>query len=148
MKQVIDNAILTREGRMITPQLVRGEYPMFVAGIYRYLHVILETQPEVPAVFIVPEEGTYSSWTTFGLLKKAPHPNAARVFLNECLTIEGQKAMADEGYIPVRDGVPLKYPQFQDPTKIKHLKPYPPPPELLMKEPATMRAVAKKLMSQ
>lgn len=148
-KVIVDNKpIITREGRMITPRLVRGEYPMFVAGIYRYLHVILEAQPQVPAVFIVPEEGTYSSWTTFGLLKNAPHPNAARVFLNECLTIEGQKAMADEGYIPVRAGVPLKYPQFQDPTKIKHLKPYPPPAELLMKEPAAMRKLAKKIMGK
>ena len=44
--------------------------------------------------------------------KKAPHPNAARLFIDYVLSREGQKRLRDEGRIPARSDVPTKPPEL------------------------------------
>jgi iron(III) transport system substrate-binding protein len=43
-----------------------------------------------------------------GLLKDAPHPNAARLFIEYVLSDEGQKVLADHDYIPASPDVPAR----------------------------------------
>ena len=60
-----------------------------------------------------------------GVIRGAPHPNAARVFLNWLLGEEGQQAISDVGRIPSRPGVKLEAPLLPEGTKW-----YPARPEL------------------
>ena len=39
-------------------------------------------------------------------MKNAPHPNAAKLYIDFALSEAGQKAVADTGYLPLRQGVP------------------------------------------
>jgi iron(III) transport system substrate-binding protein len=45
------------------------------------------------------------------MLKKAPHPNAARLFMNFYLEVEQQLVFANAGYSPVVKGVVEKVPE-------------------------------------
>ncbi|MGP3769643.1 ABC transporter substrate-binding protein [Streptomyces sp. SDT5-1] len=51
------------------------------------------------------EEGTVVVPRAASVVKSAPHPNAARLFLDFLLSAEGQAAVADGGLTPYREGV-------------------------------------------
>lgn len=44
--------------------------------------------------------------------KNAPHPNAARLFIDFILSKEGQTKVRDEGRVPARSEVPTKPPEL------------------------------------
>jgi iron(III) transport system substrate-binding protein len=44
------------------------------------------------------------------MLKDAPSPNAARLFMNYFLTQDSQVALASQGYRPAASGLESKYP--------------------------------------
>ena len=46
-------------------------------------------------------------------MSNAPHPNAARVFIDYLLSLEGQQLIGGQfGLVPSRKGVKLKYPRM------------------------------------
>ena len=51
--------------------------------------------------------------TSAGISKDAPHPNAARLFLDFVISRAGQTVMRDNGYLPVHPGVPAQYPELK-----------------------------------
>ncbi|MFF7656659.1 ABC transporter substrate-binding protein [Streptomyces sp. NPDC007983] len=51
------------------------------------------------------EEGTIVMPRGVSIVKTAPHPNAARLFLDFVLSAKGQEAVADGGLVPYRSGV-------------------------------------------
>jgi len=62
-------------------------------------------------------EGTYlSAGSGLALLSKAPHPNAAKIFINWFLSREGQIAMSPEGMQSSRLDVPT---DNQDPSMVR-----------------------------
>lgn len=56
-----------------------------------------------PIKFIVPREGLFFVTMYDGIVKNAPHPAAARLFLNFLLGRDAQRAYAQTGAVPVID---------------------------------------------
>ena len=62
-----------------------------------------------PIGAVYPKSGTVIMTTPTGLLKNAPHPNAAKLFLNWLLTPQAQQIIADARYEhAVKEGVKNK----------------------------------------
>ena len=79
-------------------RIARGEYPL-------YLPVSLTSVPELkglPVRFIAPKEGLPYVGYDLALLKKAPHPNAARLLMEYYLGKKMQQGFAGLGLLPVR----------------------------------------------
>lgn len=83
-----------KDDRLQIEWLAQGKYPILIAG---------KTDPYVefkkagaPLDRITPEEGTFlmSASGNITLVKNAPHPNAARTFINWLLSREGQTVLA------------------------------------------------------
>lgn len=88
--------VLSRDTRQITEFMVRGRFPIAM-GVNRV--VLREFQRQGLGKNLkrmqVPELDYMSSGTVW-LLNRAPHPNAAKVFINWLLTKEGQTSWARE----------------------------------------------------
>ena len=61
--------------------------------------------PSVPIKQIKPAEGMMMIALWMSAVKNAPHPNAARLWINWRLSQEGQEILGKEGQAPVRTGV-------------------------------------------
>lgn len=93
--------VFTRDQRESQRRTARGEYSI-------YMPVILTDFSDLkglPVKFIIPEEGV--PYVLYGnvLLKKAPHPNAAKLYLDFMQSPTVQKIYAGLGYGPVLDGM-------------------------------------------
>jgi ABC-type Fe3+ transport system substrate-binding protein len=56
------------------------------------------------------------------VLKKAPHPNAAKVLVDWCLSAEGQQAYVDAGLLSALNDPRIKYPsKYPHPNTLKLL---------------------------
>jgi len=78
-----------------------GEFPIMVPGtILIHLKNVKDGSP-LPIKFLGIEPGIAATEFSVGLLKNAPHPNAARLLMNEFLSVEGQLTFVDVGYAPV-----------------------------------------------
>ncbi len=85
----------------------RGEFPIYIPfSLTDYNN--LKGLPIKP---IVPAEGRPYVRFDLSVLKNAPHPNAARVFMNHYLEPESQLVFANAGYNPVVGGVVEKTPE-------------------------------------
>lgn len=83
--------IMNRDMRLNLDWVARGKYPIGIALntsiAYEYIKV------GAPLKLWLPKEGGYllSGASSISLASKAPHPNAARIFINWYLTREGQE---------------------------------------------------------
>jgi len=82
--------LITRDYRLIMEWVAKGKYPLtigFNVGIMEDMR-----RMGAPVANVVPQEGTFfgAGIGAMGLLNRAPHPNAARVFINWLLSKEGQ----------------------------------------------------------
>jgi ABC-type Fe3+ transport system substrate-binding protein len=68
------------------------------------------TGAPVAAVNLEPLVGLFS---IMGILKDAPHPNAARLFEEYVLSEEGQKIFAANDYLPAHPDVPARIPELK-----------------------------------
>jgi len=82
-------------------QIGRGEYSLYFPFILRDIVNL----SGLPVKRIVPDEGAIFSYQVGAILKRAPHPNAARLFLEFMLSDQVQRVFADRGYISVTDVV-------------------------------------------
>lgn len=87
--------IISLEPRQITEGLIRGRYAIATGASYPLLAEFLPhgfgqnvAQLEVPEVRIIGEHAIF-------LFNRAPHPNAAKVFINWLLTKEGLKVWSE-----------------------------------------------------
>ncbi|MBI4331050.1 MAG: extracellular solute-binding protein [Chloroflexi bacterium] len=81
---------LARDRTLQTQWLVRGKYPILVGVAPEQFYKLINEG--APVRFITPAEGAYVT-PGFGCLaipKAAPHPNAAKIFINFLLSQEGQ----------------------------------------------------------
>ncbi|MBV8394008.1 MAG: extracellular solute-binding protein [Alphaproteobacteria bacterium] len=85
----------------------RGEYPLYIPFSLQDFNQI----KSLPVKAIVPREGRPYVLFQLSMLKNAPHPNAARLFMDFYLEIEQQLVLADAGYNPVVKGVVDKAPE-------------------------------------
>jgi len=148
-KFIIDNKpILAREIRMVTSQLAKGEWEIYVGSLYRTPRGMLNKTPGLPIKWYYPKEGAIGLIGTLSISKNAPHPNAAKVFINYMLSQEGQNAVSKGLNAPNRFGTKVKFPNEQDPAKLKFLQPCPPPEEFVKVKQAEHRDLAKKMMGK
>jgi len=87
-------------------RVARGEYPIYLPfNVSEYISL-----RGLPIKAIVPTEG--AAYVPFGgaILRDAPHPNAARVYLNFLLSEKAQTMLAAEGFRPAKAGFETKAP--------------------------------------
>jgi iron(III) transport system substrate-binding protein len=84
-----------------TRRVARGEYPIYIP----LRMADASTLKGLPVKMVVPAEGCPFIRIDFAMLKNAPNPNAARVFMNHFLEVETQIPYANAGQIPVVKGV-------------------------------------------
>lgn len=77
-------------------KLALGERPVMVDGSEATALVLLADG--APIKIIYPSEGATAVTLNAGLMAAAPHPNAARLFLNFMYSREGQQAFVDTGF--------------------------------------------------
>lgn len=87
--------IVLRDQRIQVDWLALGKYPITIQANSDAVTGAINAG--VRLTEITPEEGTYmsSSQGNIALLNKAPHPNAAKIFINWLLTIEGQTQIVE-----------------------------------------------------
>src|ERR1700722_13063661 len=115
-KQAATHPILYPSGAPMSDSLVRGEVAM---GPLLYNAIFPKQQEGAPVKIIFPPEGVPANPYASGIPKTAAHPNAAKLFLNWCLSKEGQSFMITElGNLTSLKVVPF-YPKGFDPKVVK-----------------------------
>jgi iron(III) transport system substrate-binding protein len=89
--------------------LNRGEYAIFLSGGHPDL--ISNRKAGAPVKQIRPVEGVGVTPIGQSLLMNAPHPNAAKLWIEWSLSEEGQSLLAAQGYAVVRKGIKAKEPE-------------------------------------
>lgn len=105
-KMALQKPVFSRNFPESERRVARGEYPLYLPfNVSEYISL-----RGLPIKAIVPSEG--AAYVPFGaaILKDAPHPNAARVFLNFLLSEKGQTMLAAEGFRPAKAGFESKAP--------------------------------------
>lgn len=82
----------------------RGEMPMFIP----FNTSAYEQLKGLPIKVVVPDEGTPYVVFVFAMLRDAPHPNAAKLFMNYALDRTAQEAFAATGFRPAVAGMDTK----------------------------------------
>lgn len=78
-------------------RVARGEYPLRIPQLFSNTTVL----KGLPVKLVIPTEGVPYIRFDMALIKNAPHPNAARLFINHYLSDEVQLIYANAGLIPV-----------------------------------------------
>jgi iron(III) transport system substrate-binding protein len=92
-----------RTGRTLIAQLVAaGEFKGALAGYSQTYEVLKPAGAPVEWVYLNP---VYANIHPTGISSKAPHPNAARLFMDFALSKRGQEIMRDVNRIPDRTDV-------------------------------------------
>jgi iron(III) transport system substrate-binding protein len=115
-KQAATNPVLYPSGAPASDSLVRGE--VSIAPLL-YNIVYPKKKDGAPLQVFFPPEGAPVNPYASGIPKTAAHPNAARLFLNWCLSDEGQTFMIKElGNLTSLKQAPV-YPEGFDPKIVK-----------------------------
>ena len=115
-KQAATNPVLYPSGAPMSDALVRGE---IVMGPLLYNAVFPKKRDGAPVEILFAPEGAPVNPYASGVPKTATHPNAAKLFLNWCLSEEGQSFMIKElGNLTSLRKAPL-YPPGFDPNVVK-----------------------------
>jgi iron(III) transport system substrate-binding protein len=117
--------VFTRERRQFIEWMVRGRYPIGIGAVTggdlaifleQGLGRNIETLAPPELVMLSPGPGTMS------LVNRAPHPNAARVFINWVLSREAQELWGKTQYNSRRTDVAPSVPEeFPDPQHLKSM---------------------------
>jgi iron(III) transport system substrate-binding protein len=115
-KQAATHPILYPSGAPMSDALVRGEIAI---GPLLYNAVYPKQKEGAPVKMVFPPEGVPANPYASGIPKTAVHPNAAKLYLNWCLSTEGQSFMIKEqGNLTSLKVVPV-YPEGFDPKVVK-----------------------------
>ncbi|MBR1124822.1 extracellular solute-binding protein [Bradyrhizobium lablabi] len=93
--------VFSRDMRNDARRVARGEYPIYVPQIFAFASDL----KGLPVKVVIPEEGAPYAEMDFAVLKNAPHPNAARLFIQHFLSTEAQLIYANAWMLPVVKGV-------------------------------------------
>jgi iron(III) transport system substrate-binding protein len=128
LRKVINNVkALTRAEIEAPKQIARGEYGIFIHPTQVGAADIWKLPKPHPFRLVVPEDGVMLLTAGTSLLKEAPHPNAARVFMNYMLTKSAQQINADDPGGPfIRRDVTPKVPEL---AHFMTAKPFPENPD-------------------
>jgi iron(III) transport system substrate-binding protein len=108
-KLAAQNLFFATQAGPLLDALARGEYAVYLSSAHT--DVIAQRQAGAPIKQLRPEEGVGITPINQALIKNAPHPNAAKLWIEWSLSEEGQKLLADQGYAPVRKGIETTQPE-------------------------------------
>lgn len=103
-KLAAQNLVFSRDLRNDARRVARGEYPLYIPQMFAMASDI----KGLPIKVLVMEEGVPYVPINFAQLKNAPHPNAARVFINHFLEQESQLQYANAWMTTVIKGMKEK----------------------------------------
>ena len=89
--------VFSRDMRNDARRVARGEYPIYIPQIFAFTSDL----KGLPVKIIIPEEGAPTAEMDLAVLKNAPHPNAARLFIQHFLSVESQLIYANAWMLPV-----------------------------------------------
>jgi len=96
----------SRDLRESERRVARGEFPVYAPFLFNDFSSLRG----LPIKAIVPAEGVAYVQFVASMIKNAPHPNAALLFINFLLSEEAQVILANEGLGPAIDGLDSKIP--------------------------------------
>ena len=102
--------MFTRERRQLTDWVIRGNYPITFGAEDGEIDRLREEKMPVMTVYGLEDlPGSVSGGNMLGLMDKAPHPNAARVFVNWMASKEGVEIYGRAlNMVPARTDIDLK----------------------------------------
>jgi iron(III) transport system substrate-binding protein len=100
------NLMLSEQYTLAEPRLARGEFAIYMPFIVSNIFNLRG----LPVRGVAPIEGKTFSYQAAAILKNAPHPNAARLFLEFMLGDEAQDMFVDLGYSSPTGRVSAKIP--------------------------------------
>ncbi len=89
-------------GRQVLDQVIAGEYPIGLQIFNN--HASISARLGAPSAW-APLDTSLAVIATISVTKAAPHPNAAKLFMEFVTSEEGQKLLADAGELPVHPNV-------------------------------------------
>jgi len=99
--------------RAILDRVIAGEYPIGLE--MNSTHAVISAGLGVPGK-VVPLDPATMTMQIAGVSRNAPHPNAARLFLDFMISRTGQEVFREADYIPMRPDVPAKSPEVKPDT--------------------------------
>ncbi len=93
----------TASARQILDMVIAGEFPLAIQMFNHHAHISKSAGAPVDWQPLEPVTATIN---TVGLLKKAPNPHAAMLFLDFLLSKKGQKVVQISNYLPARPDMP------------------------------------------
>jgi iron(III) transport system substrate-binding protein len=108
-KLAAQNLFFATQAGPLLDALARGEYAVYLSSAHT--DVIAQRQAGAPIKQLRPEEGVGITPINQALIKNAPHPNAAKLWIEWSLSEEGQRLLAAQGFAPVRKGVETTQPE-------------------------------------
>jgi iron(III) transport system substrate-binding protein len=117
-------------------RVARGEYPIYITQVFAFASDL----KGLPVKVVVPKEGAPYAQMDMAMLKSAPHPNAARLFMQHFLSVDSQALYANAWMLPVVQGAAARAdPEAQPYANAKLLGP------AKLSERPDMMALARKL---
>ena len=92
--------VFSRDMRNDARRVARGEYAIYIPQVFAFASDL----KGLPVKVIIPEEGAPYAQMEFAVLKNAPHPNAARLFIQHFLDPASQTQYANGWMLPVVKG--------------------------------------------
>lgn len=89
--------VFSRDMRNDARRVARGEYPIYIPQIFAFASDL----KGLPVKIVIPKEGAPYARMDFAVLKNAPHPNAARLFIQHFLSVDAQLIYANAWMLPV-----------------------------------------------
>ena len=117
MKQ---NPSLRRGHTLLANLTGAGEFPVAV-NLFGYR--VMEMKAKGETIDLVKADPLMVRPAHLTLARRAPHPNAAKLYIDFALSLEGQQIMASSGRTVVRPGVKPKYPELTEGVKLHPIKP-------------------------
>ena len=96
--------------RQVLDQVIAGEYSIALQIFNNHATISAAKGAPVDWIPMNPAMGILS---VFSVTEGAPHPNAARLFVDYLASAEGQKLFRDADYLPVDPAVPPKVPALR-----------------------------------
>jgi ABC-type Fe3+ transport system substrate-binding protein len=93
--------VFSRDMRNDARRVARGEYAIYVPQIFAFTSDL----KGLPVKVVIPKEGAPYAEMDLAVLKKSPHPNAGRLFIQHFLSMESQLIYANAWMPPVVAGV-------------------------------------------
>jgi iron(III) transport system substrate-binding protein len=105
-----DIAKIPASQRVVLDQVISGEYAIGLM-IFNH-HAVISADKGAPVTWLKIEP-VVSTSNYAGIIKGAPHPNAAKLFLDFLLSNEGQNVFRDANYLPASPSVQAKVPDLK-----------------------------------